>query len=174
MSSPDPASAAFRAAMGRWATGVSIVTAHEDGRDIGLTVNALLSVSLAPPSLLVSLQRDADTLPVIHRTRSFGVSLLSAEQRLLSARFARAIPPEEKFREVRFHRGTTGTALLDDALAVLECRVVSEAPSFDHVLIVGEVVRLEEGRDRLPLLFYRGAYADVEPDGRLRLGHRAP
>jgi len=174
MTPEPPTTLAFRAAMARWATGVSVVTAHEDGRDTGLTVNALLSVSLSPPSLLVSLQRDADTLPVLHRSRAFAVSFLGADQRALSERFARAVPSEEKFRGSQFHRGATGAALLDDALAALECRLVSETPVYDHVLVVGEVVRLEEGRDRSPLLFYRGAYAEEDADGRLRPGRRAP
>ena len=174
MTAPSPTSAAFRTAMGRWATGVSVVTAHENGHDYGLTVNALLSVTLEPPSLLVSLQRDADTLPVLRRSRAFAVSVLAADQRTLSERFALAVPSEEKFRGVSVHRGAGGAALLDDALAGFECRVVSESPAYDHVLFVGEVVRLEEGRDRLPLVFYRGAYADAEGDGRLRPGRRTP
>jgi len=176
MSDPTPSPAVaperFRTAMGRWATGVSVVTAHDASGDAGLTVNALLSVALAPPSVLVSLQRDADTLPVIRRSRAFGVSFLSAGQRALSQRFSQPVPSEGKFHGVALHRGATGAALLDGSLAALECRLVSETPAFDHVLVVGEVVRLEEGADELPLLFYRGLYSDAEGPDRLRLPHR--
>jgi len=173
---PDPVGTAarFRSVMGRWATGVSVVTAHDPSGDAGLTVNALLSVALDPPSLLVSLQQGVDTLPVLRRSRSFGVSFLSAAQRELSQRFARPVPSEEKFRGVAFHRGTSGVPLLDGALAALECRVVSESPAFDHVLVVGEVLRIEEGADGAPLLFYRGLYADPEGPDRLHLARRAP
>jgi 3-hydroxy-9,10-secoandrosta-1,3,5(10)-triene-9,17-dione monooxygenase reductase component len=174
MTASSPTAAAFRTAMGRWATGVSVVTAHESGQDAGLTVNALLSVALDPPSLLVSLQRDADTLPVVRRARAFAVSVLAADQRALSERFALAVPSEEKFRGVAVHRGAGGVALLDDALVAFECRLVSDAPAYDHVLLVGEVVRVEAGRERPPLLFFQGAYADAEPDGRLRPGRRGP
>lgn len=159
----------FRSAMGRWATGVSVVTAHDRGEDAGMTVNALLSVALEPPSLLVSLQQEVDTLPVLRRTRRFGVNFLAAGQRELSRRFALGVPAAEKFRGVAVHRGELGVPLLDGALATLECRLVSEVPAFDHVLVVGEVVRLEEGPDGPPLVFYRGGYAAAEGSERLRL-----
>ena len=164
--------AAFRALIGRWATGVSVVTSHDGAVDAGLTVNALLSVALEPPSLLVSLQRDVDTLPVLRRSGTFAVSVLAAGQRPLSERFARPVPSEEKFRGVPFHRGSTGAPLLDGALAELECRVVSTTPAFDHVLVVGEVVRMAEGPDGAPLLFFHGSYAEAEAPDRLRLTRR--
>jgi len=164
----------FRAVMGRWATGVSVVTAHDAAGDAGLTVNALLSVSLEPPSLLVSLQRQVDTLPVLRRSRTFGVSFLSAEQRAWSQRFALRVSSEEKFRGVPVHRGMTGAPLLDGALAAVECRVVSETPAFDHVLVVGEVLRIEEGADNTPLLFYRGRYGEGEADDPPHLPRRPP
>ena len=169
---PAIAPASFRAVMGRWATGVSVVTSRAGAEDAGLTVNALLSVALEPPSVLVSLQRDVDTLPVLRRSGVFAVNLLGAKQRSLSERFARTAPSEEKFREVALHRGSTGAPLLDGALACLECRLVSMTPAFDHVLVVGEVVRIEEGADDAPLLFFRGRYAEAEAADRLRLGRR--
>jgi flavin reductase (DIM6/NTAB) family NADH-FMN oxidoreductase RutF len=160
--------------MSRWATGVSIVTAHHGTEDAGLTVNALLSVSIAPPSLLVSLSSDADTLPVLERSGHFGVSFLAAGQRALSERFALTLPSAEKFRDVAVHRGPHGSLLLNDALGAVECRVVARLPAHDHVLVVGDVVHEETGPDRAPLLFFRSGYA--EPDGpeRLRLPPRRP
>jgi len=162
----------FRSAMARWATGVSVVTAHGPGGDAGLTVNALLSVSLAPPSLLVSLANDTDTLPLVRESGYFGVSFLSAAQRSVSERFARTVPSEEKFRGVALHRGPNGTALLDGTLAVLECRVVARTAAFDHTLVVGEVVHQEVGADALPLLFFHSGYAEAEGPDRLRVGAR--
>jgi 3-hydroxy-9,10-secoandrosta-1,3,5(10)-triene-9,17-dione monooxygenase reductase component len=156
--------------MGRWATGVSVVTARDGALDSGLTVNALLSVSLNPPSLLVSLTQDADTLPAIVRSGHFGVSFLAADQRPLSERFARAIPAAEKFVGVEFHRGPQGSPLLNGSLGALECRVRSQSPAFDHVLLVGEVVHIEFGSAAAPLVFYQSAYAAAEGPDRLRLG----
>jgi 3-hydroxy-9,10-secoandrosta-1,3,5(10)-triene-9,17-dione monooxygenase reductase component len=164
----------FRAAMGRWTTGVTVVTANDGADDAGMTVNAFLSVALEPPSVLVSLQREVDTLAVVRRARRFGVSVLASDQRELSRRFALAAPAAEKFRGVPVHRTPSGVPLLDGALLGLECRLVSEAPAFDHVLVVGEVVRLEDGPDAVPLVFFRGQYADREGDDRLRFGRRSP
>ncbi|HTW55737.1 MAG TPA: flavin reductase family protein [Thermoplasmata archaeon] len=160
---------AFRDAMARWATGVSVVTAHADGADAGLTVNAFLSVALDPPSVLVALTQDVDTLPVLEKSGAFAVCVLAADQRAVSERFARAIPTAEKFRGVGVHRGTTGAPLLDGALATLECRVARVLPVYDHRLVIGEVERLERGPDGAPLLFYRSGYADAGPDGTVRL-----
>jgi flavin reductase (DIM6/NTAB) family NADH-FMN oxidoreductase RutF len=151
----------FRRLMARWATGVSVVTARDGPVDAGLTVNALLSVSLSPPSVLVSLTEDADTTPVIERTGLFAVNFLTADQRALSERFALPSPPAQKFEHVPLHRGPTGLALLDGTLGALECRVVSRTPAYDHVLFVGEVVHQELGRDVPPLLFFRSAYIQV-------------
>jgi 3-hydroxy-9,10-secoandrosta-1,3,5(10)-triene-9,17-dione monooxygenase reductase component len=173
---PDPTSdpARFRAVMGHWATGVSVVTSHDASGDAGLTVNALLSVSLSPPSVLVSLSTDADTLPVIERSGFFGASFLSAGQRSVSERFARTLPSVEKFAGLALHRGPHGSPLLDGTLAAVECRVVSRAPSHDHVLLVGDVVHEELGPEGSPLLYYRSGYADADGADRLRLPPRHP
>ncbi|MGA7861169.1 MAG: flavin reductase family protein [Thermoplasmata archaeon] len=159
----------FRHLMARWATGVSVVTAREDGRDRGLTVNAFLSVSLDPPRVLVSITTDADAWPSIHRSGTFAVNVLAADQREISQRFASRVPPEEKFAGMDIHRGTTGAALLDGTVAVFECRVEQEIPAGDHTLVLGTVVALEEGADSSPLLFYRSGYAEAEPDDLMRL-----
>jgi flavin reductase (DIM6/NTAB) family NADH-FMN oxidoreductase RutF len=160
--------------MGRWATGVAVVTSHDATGDAGLTVNALLSVSLAPPSLLVSLSTDADTLPVVERSGYFGASFLAAGQRSVSERFARTLPSVEKFSGLPLHRGPHGSPLLDGALGAVECRVRSRTPTYDHVLLVGEVVHDEAGADGPPLVYYRSGYTEADGPDRLRLPPRHP
>lgn len=169
-----PSAADFRRLMGRWATGVSVVTASDGGEDAGLTVNAFLSVSLSPPTLLVSLTRDADTLPVIERSGWFGVTILAADQRALSERFARTEPPAAKFRGVPIHRAPRGSPLLDGGLGSFECRVAGRNPTLDHVLVLGTVTHQEMGRNAAPLLFFRSGYAEAEGADRLRLGPGPP
>ncbi len=164
----------FRAVMSRWATGVSVVTAHDPTGDAGLTVNALLSVSLSPPSVLVSLSTDTDTLPVIERSGYFGASFLASGQRAISERFARTLPSVEKFAGLSLHRGPHGSPLLEGTLAAVECRVISRTPSHDHMLIVGDVVHEETGPDAAPLLYYRSGYAESDGADRLRLPPRHP
>lgn len=158
--------------MSRWPTGVSVVTARARNADAGLTVNALVSVSIRPPTILVSLARDVDTLPILEEAGTFAVSVLAADQRSLSERFARAVPPAEKFAGLAVHRGATGAALLDGAVGSVECRVLSRTPAVDHVLVLGEVVRQEFGPARPPLVFYQSAYAEADAEGRLRLPAR--
>jgi len=164
----------FRRAMGRWATGVTVVTAHDGTIDAGLTVNAFLSVSLRPPSVLVSLQDDVDTLPIVERARAFAVNVLAADQRPVSDRFAQAVPSEQKFRDLPVRRGASGAALLEGTLGAFECRVVSIAPAFDHRLVVGEVTAIHPGRDAPPLVFFRSGYGTAEAEDRIRLPPRSP
>ncbi|MHB1435439.1 MAG: flavin reductase family protein [Thermoplasmata archaeon] len=169
MSGPGVDPSDFRRLMARWPTGVSVVTARSGERDGGMTVNALLSVTLEPPTLLVSLARDADTVPLLDASGAFAVSFLGARQRELSERFARRLDAEEKFRGVRIRRGVTGAALLEGALGWIECRRLRAIPLTDHLLYVGEVVAVQEGTDAPPLLFYRRSYAAAEGVDRLIL-----
>jgi flavin reductase (DIM6/NTAB) family NADH-FMN oxidoreductase RutF len=159
----------FRRLMARWATGVSIVTSREGEHDDGLTVNSFLSVSLAPPRVLISIMTDADAWKTIRQSRTFAVSVLTASQRGISERFAKHIPSVEKFAGIDLHRGRTDAALIDGALAVFECQLLQEIDAGDHMLFLGLVVAVEEGVDAPPLLFYRSGYAEPEPDERLRL-----
>jgi 3-hydroxy-9,10-secoandrosta-1,3,5(10)-triene-9,17-dione monooxygenase reductase component len=170
---PHPAApvdpAGFRRLLSRWATGVSVVTARADGADAGLTVNSFGSVSLTPPSVLVSLTHDADTLPVLERSGHFGVSFLGADQRAISERFARTTPHREKFDGVPVHRAPAGSPLLDGHIGALECRIVQRIAVYDHVLVIGEVLHLERGREAPPLVFFRSGYAGALGADGLRL-----
>ncbi|HEV2519744.1 MAG TPA: flavin reductase family protein [Thermoplasmata archaeon] len=169
MSGPGVDPATFRQLMARWPTGVAVVTTRSDSVDHGLTVNALLSVSLQPPSLLVSLGTEADSTPAVERAGRFAVSFLSAGQRPISERFARTVPPEEKFRDLPMDRTPSGLAILPGALARLECTVRSVTAGFDHRLVLGEVVWCEGGPDGTPLLFHRSGYAEDDGRGGVKL-----
>ncbi len=150
----------FRAVLGRFATGVTIVTVRDgDGRDHGMTVSAFSSLSLEPPLVLVCIGNDATMAPAMRSAESFGVNVLSAGQEALSRRFAG--PIDDRFADVSLTRGSLGNVMLDDVLASLECRVVTRHPAGDHVIVVGEV---DSGaiRDGRPLLYYRGGYAQLE------------
>jgi flavin reductase (DIM6/NTAB) family NADH-FMN oxidoreductase RutF len=160
---------AFRQMMARWPTGVSVVTARDGDHDVGLTVNAFLSVSLDPPTVLVSLGLDADSTPVIERTQRFAVNVLAASQRSVSERFAQTIPSEKKFAGNPIHRGPDGLARLNGTLATFICRVRVIHAAGDHRLVLGEVEDLEAGTDAPPLLFYHGGYGETDAQGRVTL-----
>jgi flavin reductase (DIM6/NTAB) family NADH-FMN oxidoreductase RutF len=164
----------FRAWMGLWPTGVSVVSAAEEGRPYGLTVNAFLSVSLDPPTILLSLANAADSTPVIGRTRRFAVNLLAYDQRALSERFARAIPAPEKFEGLATHPGLHGVPLLVETLGSLECEVTQVHAEADHQLVLGRVEAIHEGRPAPPLLFHRSRYAEADPAGRVALPPAPP
>jgi flavin reductase (DIM6/NTAB) family NADH-FMN oxidoreductase RutF len=152
----------FRRWMGRWASGVSIVTARSGETDAGLTVNSFLSVTLEPPTVLVALTHLADTTPVLEAARSFAVNLLAFDQRPLSERFALPSTPAEKFELLPLRRGRTGAALLEGTLGAIEAEVEQTFDVADHRLFLGRVVALHPGRDVAPLLFFRSRYSESD------------
>lgn len=150
---------AFRSVLGRFASGVTVVTVHDaNGNDQGMTVSAFSSVSLSPPLVMVCIGLDASLHPVIEHATHFGVNILSAGQEALSRRFAAHL---DRFDGVGFERGESGVALLRGALAFLECRIVARHPAGDHTIVIGEVENVGNRDDR-PLLYYRGGYAQLE------------
>ena len=150
---------AFRAVLGRFASGVTIVTVRSvGGRDYGMTVSAFSSVSLDPPLVMVCVGDDASLRPMMAEAEHFGVSILAAGQEALSRRFA---AHGERFEGIGFARGENGVALIEGSLAYMECRIVARHPAGDHTIVIGEVEAASVGDDR-PLLYYRGGYAQLE------------
>lgn len=152
---------AFRSTLGRFATGVTVVTALDrNGADHGMTVSAFCSLSLEPPLVLACIGEDASLSGIIAEVEYIGVNVLSSAQENISRRFA---DREEtaRFEGVGFTRGENGVALIDDALAHLECRVVRRHREGDHTIVVAEVDRAAPHSGR-PLLYYRGGYAQLE------------
>jgi flavin reductase (DIM6/NTAB) family NADH-FMN oxidoreductase RutF len=150
----------FRAALGRFASGVTVVTARDaTGKDHGMTVSAFCSVSLDPPLVLACIGHEASMHPVIAREHCFGVSVLAAGQEALARRFADQ--RSDRFDGVGYTRGRLGVALLDDALAHLECTVVDRREAGDHTVVVGRVETVWTDQDR-PLVYYRGGYTQLE------------
>jgi len=150
----------FRSVLGRFATGVVVVTARDAaGRDHGMTVSAFSSVSLDPPLVLICVGHDATIYDPLMSATSLGVSILASHQEACSRRFADH--EEESFEGIGYARGEAGVLLLDEATAHLECRVVDRHEAGDHTILVALVERAAafEGR---PLLYYRGGYARLE------------
>lgn len=147
----------FRAALGMFATGVTIVTARDaDGAPIGLTANSFNSVSLAPPLVLWSLSRLAGSMPHFTRGSHYAIHILAAEQRELAERFSRKGP--DRFAGVAFHEGRAGAPILEGAAAVFECFNRSRYAEGDHVIFVGEVEHCERREGAQPLIFHGGRY----------------
>ncbi|MDP9392777.1 MAG: flavin reductase family protein [Actinomycetota bacterium] len=157
---PDPAE--FRAAAGRFATGVTVVTTVSDGMDHAMTANAFTSVSLDPLLVLVCVAREARFHDAILDSGLWGVSVLEASARPASAWFAtRGRPLHGQLTRYAHHRGArTGVALLDASLATLECRTWAVHDGGDHSIVVGEVLAVELPQpDGQPLLWFRAGYS---------------
>jgi flavin reductase (DIM6/NTAB) family NADH-FMN oxidoreductase RutF len=151
----------FRSVLGRFATGVTVVTARDDeGRDHGMTVSAFSSLSLDPPLVLICIDRVASMFGFLVVGKSFAVNILSASQEALSRRFAN-LDAATRFEGVGFSRGALGPAILDEVLAHLECRIVARYEAGDHAIVIGEV-EFAATADERPLLYYRGGYAQLE------------
>jgi flavin reductase (DIM6/NTAB) family NADH-FMN oxidoreductase RutF len=155
---PDPA--ALRRALGRYATGVTVVTARAPGRGaapVGVTVNSFTSVSLDPPLLLWCLDLRSSTRPVFLAAGWFAVNVLAADQAALSARFA-ARGAADKFAGLDWTEGLGGSPLLPGCLARFECRTERAVEVGDHVVLIGRVLRASHREEGEPLLFLGGRY----------------
>ena len=150
----------FRAALGRFASGVTVITVETpEGAVHGMTANAFCSVSLRPPLVLVCIDHLAETYLHLRERSQFGVSVLKEEQEALSEFFA---DPERNHDAayrlgIEYRAMKSGTPVLKNALANLDCRVIDGHAAGDHTIFVGEVreVSLGEGS---PLLYFRGRY----------------
>lgn len=149
----------FKRALGQFASGVTVVTTRDaGGTPLGLTVSAFCSVSLDPPLVLVSVDLRSETVRGFDESGLFAVSVLAEGQEAVSHRFAFAA---EKFGDGLEH-GAHGLPLVRGALAHLECRVAARHEAGDHLLYVGEVLRLQAHPGR-PLLYHAGRYGRLLP-----------
>ena len=147
----------FRAALGMFATGVTIVTlVDRAGQRVGLTANSFNSVSLSPPLVLWSLSRRAGSMPAFEQGSHYAINILGADQHAVAERFASK--REDRFAGVAFRRGSTGAPILEGAVAVFECFNRSQYEEGDHVIFVGEVERCEWRDGGQPLIFHGGRY----------------
>jgi len=157
----------FRSVMGNFATGVTVVTAAGPQGPVGMTANAVASLSLEPLLLLVAFDNTARTLQVVRATGRFGVNVLAAGQADLARLFASKAPEDAKFAGVP-HQVHDGIPVIDGTLAWVGCRLERLVPGGDHTIGIGAVESAEAGersgdersaRGRgFPLVWFRGEY----------------
>ncbi len=143
--------------MGRFATGVALVTAAPGGEPAGLIVNSLASVSLEPPLVSFCPARNSLTWQRMRRTGRFAVNVLEQDHEGFARRAAPA--GADRFAGIDWEFGSGGAPLLSDALATLECEIVAEYPAGDHWIVVGRVDALRASRVGQPLIFFAGTFA---------------
>ncbi len=159
--------AEFRKAMGSFATGVTVITVDYEGEVHGMTANAFTSVSLDPLLVLVCVDHRARTHSHLHARKRFGVNVLAENQRAVSEYYADPNPDHqhaEREAGARFDRTQHGTPVLHGALAYFECRLHTAQEAGDHTIFIAEVEDVVV-RTGDPLLYFRGEYRKIGPEG---------
>ena len=153
----DPAQ--FRQLLGRFATGVTVLTARApDGRPLGMTASSVASVSLDPPLVLVGVDRRHEMHEALRAAEHFVLNVLAADQEAVSRRFAGT--DEDRFDGIGYRENKQGVPVLEGVLASIECVKQGAVPSGDHTVFSG-LVTGGDVTDRRPLLYYRGGYCGL-------------
>lgn len=143
----------MRRAMGRFASGVTIITTHYEGSDYGLTASAVSALSLDPPMLLLCVNTSSNTQRAIEASGVFAVNILRETQSEMARHFATS--RSDKFDAMRVSYGALGVPLLDGMLATLECRVTAAVPGGTHTVFLAEV-HSAQSNEGMPLTYFRG------------------
>ncbi|MFD4370298.1 flavin reductase family protein [Streptomyces sp. NPDC058486] len=151
----DPA--LFRDVLGRFASGITVVAAQDDGEPVGFACQSFASLSLDPPLVMLAVGKSSSSWPRIERAGRFCVNILAEDQRTTCAALGRS--GADKFAGVPWSLSEHGTVRIDGALAFVECELHSVLEAGDHHLVTAQVVALDAGEDGRPLLYYRSRYA---------------
>lgn len=149
-------SAKYRQVLGHFPTGVTVITASNDGVPVGMAVGSFASVSLDPPLVAFFAGNSSTSWPKIKAAGSFCVNILAEDQEGVCRRFSSK--DEDKFAGLGWRPTSSGTPLLDGVLAWIDCDIDSVIDAGDHVCVMGRVRELEVAHDGAPLLFFRGGY----------------
>lgn len=140
--------------------GVAVLTVDVAEERLGLTLDSLVSLSLDPPLVGISISRQAAMHELLHDAGAFALSLLAGDQTAVAQHFARGVPPIALWHGIELREGD-GPPLLAGALGWLRCRVAGEHPAGDHTFVVGEVDRVEVGDAGPPLVHVDGRYRSL-------------
>jgi flavin reductase (DIM6/NTAB) family NADH-FMN oxidoreductase RutF len=156
----------FRNAMRQLTGGVSVITAGK-GRDIsGMTVTSVSSLSVDPPSLIVSLNREASSWPLVKRYGFFGVNILTSDQIDIAERFTgkSGLKGADRFTGARWTTRASGVPLLADALAAIDCEVEDVVERHSHVIVIGRVLDVAVSARTASLAYWQGRYVAIDQD----------
>lgn len=148
----------FRGTVGRYASGITVITGHDDQGPTGFTCQSFYSVSVDPPVVSFSVMKTSTTYPRIRGAGTFTVNILSRDQEAVSNQFARR--GTDKWANIRWSPTAQGNPVLDESLAWLDCTVWAEHDAGDHLIVLGRVIELgtSPGDHPGPLLYYQGQY----------------
>jgi len=155
----------LRFAMRQWTTGVTVVTSQDGAIYHGMTVSSFTSLSLAPPLVMVSLERVTRTHGLVEASGTFGVTVLAADQRDVSIRFAEVSTDSEyRFEGLALERLVTGAPFILGGLAYFDCKVVGQHDAGTHTVYIGEVLAASNSPGKHPLLYFDRDYRDITGD----------
>jgi 3-hydroxy-9,10-secoandrosta-1,3,5(10)-triene-9,17-dione monooxygenase reductase component len=149
-------SAKYRQVLGHFPTGVTVVTAIDEGTPVGMAVGSFASLSLDPPQVLFCAGKSSTSWPRVRAAGSFCVNMLAEDQEDVCRVFASKA--DDKFAEIGWRRSGNGSPLLEGVLGYIDCTIESVVESGDHDIVVGAVTDLEVVHEGGPLLFFRGGY----------------
>lgn len=163
---PVSPSAEFRGAMRQLAGGVSIITVGRDKDISGMTVTSVSSLSIEPPTLIVSVNRGSSSWPLLRRHGAFGVNLLNADQLEIAERFAGkgGIRGADRFAGAKWRAGLSGVPLLEGALAAIECEVEDVFERHSHAIVIGRVLEVRTSKPASALVYWQDQYVAVDRD----------
>jgi flavin reductase (DIM6/NTAB) family NADH-FMN oxidoreductase RutF len=142
-------------------SGVAVLTVDVEGERLGLTVGSLVSLSLTPPLVGVSVSRQAAMHELLRNAGGFALSLLAGDQEAIAQHFARGVPPLAHWHGIATRAEAEGAPLIEDAIGWLECRTEAAHETGDHTLFVGEVLSAEAGRAAPPLVYVDRRYVSL-------------
>lgn len=155
---PVVGNAEFRSAMAGMATSVSVVTAQRGSERIGRTVTSMLSLSMNPPTLLISIDIMSRLADLIAKTGGYSLALLADDQADVADAFAGRVPPQERFNTGQWSQWPSGHPMLLGAVTAVDCDVIGSIETGTHVLFAGAVIEAETTSSRSPLLWQRHDY----------------
>ena len=152
----------FRRVLSQFATGITVITGRdEEQRPRAITVNTFASVSLDPPLILYCVGKKAFNFDVFANAKAFAVNILSEDERALSERFAREA--DDDISDLRVTELATGSPILSDCLAALDCETDAIHKAGDHLIVIGRVRALNLPREAEPLIYFRRRYRRLKP-----------
>ena len=163
---PGVSPAKFRNAMRHLTGGVSVITVGR-GLDIsGMTVTSVSSLAIDPPTIMVSINRQSSSWPLLQRYRSFGVNILTADQIDIAERFSgsNGLKGIDRFAGTEWVRGASGVPLLVGALAAIDCNVDDIVERHSHAIVIGRVLNLQQSARKAALAYWQGNYVAIDQD----------
>ena len=152
----------FRHFMRRYPTGVTVVTAQSADVQHGMTANSVTTLSLDPPAYLICVSKAARLHPILEESRKFCVNLLGEDQSAVSTTFAKTdLTDDERWATVEWRDSELGPRFIAGCTGYAECKVTASYDGLTHTIYIGEVLRLELGEDKPPLVFYGGGYHQI-------------